>query len=208
MNHTVYIKPCQITELTHKDVCLKDVAQVYCSERSVQSKCQALKIRTIRLNKRKRYVMSVLEVIRMLTELDSSIQVTNLGEADFIIAYQPPSPPALLRQWLKTLAVCGICFFGAAFAIMTFNNDVNVADVFQEIYKLVMGRESGGFTVLELGYSIGLALGITLFFNHVAAIRLNTDPTPLEVEMRLYEENICKTLIDNAQRKESGIDTD
>ena len=35
---------------------------------------------------------------------------------------------------------------------------------------------------------------------------VNTDPTPLEVEMRLYEENISKTLIDNAQRKEKKID--
>ena len=32
--------------------------------------------------------------------------------------------------------------------------------------------------------------------------------TPLEVEMRLYEENICKTLIDQADRKEKEIDVD
>lgn len=29
MKHTVYVKLSQITELTHKDVVLKDVAQVY-----------------------------------------------------------------------------------------------------------------------------------------------------------------------------------
>jgi len=43
-------------------------------------------------------------------------------------------------------------------------------------------------------------------FNHISAGKVNTDPTPLEVEMRLYEENISKTLIDNAQRKEKKID--
>ena len=76
---------------------------------------------------------------------------------------------------------------------MTFNNDVSVTDVFSEVFKLVMGYESGGFTVLEVSYSIGLAVGIIGFFNHFAAIKLNTDPTPLEVEMRLYEDNISKT---------------
>lgn len=40
----------------------------------------------------------------------------------------------------------------------------------------------------------------------IAAIKLNTDPTPLEVEMRLYEDNISKTLIANDGRKESKID--
>ena len=35
---------------------------------------------------------------------------------------------------------------------------------------------------------------------------MNTDPTPLEVEMRLYEENIGKTLIQNDSRKEQEVD--
>ena len=130
-----------------------------------------------------------------------------MGAEDFVIAYKPPAPPMLFWQWMKTLFVCGVCFFGAAFAIMTFNNDVSAADVFQKVHLLIMGTESDGFSVLEVSYCIGLALGIVVFFNHVAAKKLNTDPTPLEVEMRLYEDNISKTLIANADRKESKIDT-
>lgn len=206
MTHTVYIKCSQITELTHKDVLLKDIAQVYCQDKNIQNKCNALKIKTIHLEEKHRYVMDILEVIEKVTQIDSSIEVINMGEKDFIIAYKPPAPPHYLWQWTKTTAVCFVCFFGASFAIMTFNNDVNVADVFKKVFRLVMGFESGGFTVLEISYSIGLAVGILVFFNHIASKRLNTDPTPLEVEMRLYEENICKTLIDNADRKEQKID--
>lgn len=89
---------------------------------------------------------------------------------------------------------------------MTFNNDASVGDVFQEIYRLALGEEAGDYRVLELSYSIGLALGVILFFNHFSVWKLNTDPTPLEVEMRLYEDNICQTLIQNDGRKESGVD--
>ena len=32
MTHTVYVKLDEITELTHKDILLKDVAQVYCRD--------------------------------------------------------------------------------------------------------------------------------------------------------------------------------
>lgn len=204
--NTVYLNLREITEVRHKDVTVKDVADVYCSDSNIQNKCNAARIKTIRQEKNRRYVENALEVIRILESLDSSIQVNNVGKVEYIIDYQPPKPPRYLWQWTKTLFVCMVCFFGAAFAIMTFNNDVNVKDVFGEIYRLVMGRESDGFTILELTYSIGLALGIIVFFNHFARFKLNTDPTPLEVEMRLYEDNISKTLIQNDSRKEQGID--
>lgn len=149
---------------------------------------------------------NALDVIRLLESADSSIQVNNVGKVEYIIDYQPPGPSRAGWQWCKTLFVCLVCFFGAAFAIMTFNNDASVRDVFQEVYGLILGQEAGEFTILELSYSIGLGLGVILFFNHFSKWKLNTDPTPLEVEMRLYEDNISKTLIQNSGRKESGVD--
>ena len=205
-NKTLYLKLNEISEVHEKSVYLKDVAQLYCDDKPTLNRCQALKIKTIHQEKDKRYVENVLEVIEKIHEMDVSIQVTNLGETDFIIDYQKSKSPKYLWQWTKTWFVCIVCFFGAAFAIMTFNNDASVGDVFKEVYKIVMGRESDGFTILELSYSIGLMLGIVLFFNHFFFLKLSTDPTPLEVEMRLYEDNISKTLIQNDGRKESGID--
>ena len=205
-NKTLYLKLNEISEVHEKSVYLKDVAQLYCDDKPTLNRCQALKIKTIHQEKDKRYVENVLEVIEKIHEMDVSIQVTNLGETDFIIDYQKSKSPKYLWQWTKTWFVCIVCFFGAAFAIMTFNNDASVGDVFKEVYKIVMGRESDGFTILELSYSIGLMLGIVLFFNHFSVWKLSTDPTPLEVEMRLYEDNISKTLIQNDRRKESGID--
>lgn len=203
---TVYVNLQQISEVTSPDVFLKDVASIYCSDPVIENKCRALKIKTIREKKAHRYVESSLNVIRLLEAIDSSIEVSSVGEVDFIIDYQPPKPPHLLWQWGKTVFVCLVCFFGAAFAIMTFNNDVSVSSVFQEVYRLITGQEAAGFTIMELTYSIGLAFGIIVFFNHFAKWKVNTDPTPLEVEMRLYEENVCKTVIQNDGRKEQGID--
>ncbi len=71
---------------------------------------------------------------------------------------------------------------------------------------MVMGQESDGFTIIELSYSVGLAFGILVFFNHFAKWKVTTDPTPLEVEMRLYEDNVSKTIIQNDGRREQGID--
>lgn len=206
MSKTLYLNVSQITEVHEKDVYLKDVAKLYCDDQNVVNKCNAIKIKAIKLDRNKRYVENVLDIIKKITQVDASIQVNNVGEVDYIIDYQAPKRPAYAWQWAKTIFVCAVCFSGAAFAIMTFNNDVSVGDVFKEIYLVITGEESTGFTILELSYSIGLALGIIVFFNHFSVFKLNTDPTPIEVEMRLYEDNISKTLIQNDGRKESGID--
>lgn len=204
--NTVYLNLSEITEVHRKDVLVKDVAKVYCSDTNIQNKCECVKVKHIIEEKSACYVESALDVIEKLEAVDPSVSVTNIGKVEYIISYQPPMRPRYLWQWAKTAFVCVVCFCGAAFAIMTFNNDANVRDVFQELYRLVTGEEAQGTGILELTYSLGLALGITVFFNHFAKWKLSTDPTPLEVEMRLYEENISKTLIQNEGRKEQAID--
>ena len=206
MSKTVYLNISQITEVRHKEIQLKDVADVYCDDTAIMSKCKALRIKTIHLDRNKRYIEKTLDVIQKLMEMDSTLQINNVGEVDFIIDYHKPKAPMWAWQWAKTIFVCIVCFCGASFAIMTFNNDASVTDVFKEIYRIIMKQESSGFTILEVSYSVGLALGIVGFFNHFAKYKINTDPTPLEVEMRLYEDNISKTLIQNDGRKESDID--
>ena len=71
-----------------------------------------------------------------------------------------------------------------------------------------MGKQSDGFTVLEVTYSIGLTFGILIFFNHFGKKRFTVDPTPMEVEMRLYENDIQETLIEAYARKEKEVDVD
>lgn len=206
MSKTVYLNINQITEVHHKEVQLKDVADVYCDDSAVMNKCKALRIKTIHEERNKRYIESTLDVIKKLVEMDPSISVNNVGEVNYIIDYHKKKTPNWVWQWMKTIFICIICFCGASFAIMTFNNDVSVVDVFKEIYKIIMREESSGFTILELSYSVGLAVGIIGFFNHFSKYKFTTDPTPIEVEMRLYEDNVSKTLIQNDGRKEQDID--
>ena len=64
--NTVYLNLREITELHKPDIQVKDVAEVYCSDAHVQNRCASLKIKTIREQKRKRYVENALNVIRIL----------------------------------------------------------------------------------------------------------------------------------------------
>ena len=117
-----------------------------------------------------------------------------------IVEYKPAKKMNLAWEVLKTTFVCFAVFFGAAFTIMTFNQDVAVADVFRMMEDLVIGPEVES-QVIEIAYSIGLPIGVILFFNHFSRGKMDSDPTPLQVQMRLYEENVNKTVIENASRE-------
>ena len=68
---------------------------------------------------------------------------------------------------------------------MAFNNDVGGTKLFGQIYELVMGKQSDGFTVLEVTYSIGLTFGILVFFNHFGKKRFTVDPRCRCVSMKM-----------------------
>ena len=207
MTQTVYIKLSQITQVSKKVVHLGEIAEVYCSDRNIAARCRAVTVLRISSDRQVSCVGSAMDVIKKISEEVPGTEVSSIGEQDFVIAYRPPSSSDQVWQWCKALFVSLVCFTCAAFAIMTFHNDANVSDVFGEIFFLVSGRESDGVTVLELGYSLGLAVGIVLFFNHFAGWKISRDPTPLEVEMLLYEENVNKTLIQNGGGEERENDS-
>ena len=60
--------------------------------------------------------------------------------------------------------------------------------------------------MLEICYSIGIALGILIFFNHFGKKRFSVDPTPMEVQMRLYENDIQTALVENASRRKEELE--
>ena len=69
-----------------------------------------------------------------------------------------------------------------------------------------MGQPSNGYTLLEVSYSIGLAVGIIVFFNHIGGRRITKDPTPIEVAMKTYEDDVNTTLIETWNREGKSID--
>ena len=205
-NKILYIKGDRDVEVTKPDVTLGDLLNMECTDKLMLAKARTLKIVRFKKSGRQRCVVSVLKIISCIHEKFPGTDVQNLGEADIIVTYEDQKTPALAWHIIKTAFVAAVTFFGAAFSIMAFNNDVDVTKLFGQIYELVTGRETGGFTVLEISYSVGVTAGILIFFNHFGRKRFTVDPTPMEIQMRLYENDIQTTLIENSERKGEEID--
>ncbi len=208
-SRTVYIKTDRNVEVTKPDVTLGDVFQMECADPSVVQKLKTVKLVKFHSTDKKnqnRTAVSILKVIELIHGQYPNLDVQNMGEQDFIVTYEAQQAAGGWLHVLKAALVVLISFMGAAFSIMSFNNDINVTKMFGQIYELVTGVESDGFTILELTYSIGIIIGILTFFNHFGKKRFSVDPTPIEVEMRLYENDLQTTLIENISRKEKELD--
>ena len=89
---------------------------------------------------------------------------------------------------------------------MTFNQDASVSDIFGRLQKIITGQEAAGPGLLELGYCIGLPAGIIIFFNHFSHLKMSSDPTPLQVQLRIYEKESNEAVLKAASREGKTID--
>lgn len=197
---TLYLKIEKNVQIHDTQVTIGDLAQVLCTDKATGNLVKTIKVPTATNGKPGRHAMSVMEIIALIQKEAVGIEVNNIGESDFIVTLEKKKQPGMVWSYGKAAFVSILSFFGAAFTIMTFNNDVDIPKLFAQIYSQFTGMESDGFTVLEATYSLGVGLGIILFFNHFAGRKLTADPTPLEVEMRSYEDDVDTTLIERSRR--------
>ena len=205
-NLVLYLKAEQNAEVMEQHVCIKDIASVYCADKTVCAKVKSLKIHQFHENEKKRQVISILKVIELIEKECPNVNVENLGANATLIELVNVNRHKGPVQWVKMVFVAAISFFGTGFTIMAFHNDIGINEIFSKAYELVMGYSADGYTILEVSYSIGLAIGIIVFFNHIGGRRITKDPTPIEVEMRVYETDVNKALIETADREGKTID--
>lgn len=151
-------------------------------------------------------MVSTLRLVELMEEVCPGITVYVIGEPDVLIEYVTSPAPKPLAQNLKAVLICLVSFFGTGFTIMAYHNDIGINDIFTEGYLLVLGREPQGINALEVAYSLGVALGIILFFNHLGGKKVTRDPTPIQVAMRNYEQDVDHALIESAERE--GMEED
>jgi len=199
MQETVYIKASGNCIIYNREVKLKDIIKVECSNAAMVRMVKQMNF--YRFNHEHAVVFSILKVIARIHQDYPNVEIVNCGEEDFVVEYVKDTMKSPLIEQLKFVLISIIVFFGSAFTIMTFHNDIGIEDVFERFYVQLMGVEKPAVTELEISYSIGLAVGIIVFFNHFSKKKLSKDPTPIEVEMKKYNKDLIITKIAEAEEK-------
>lgn len=202
----IYIKADQNVVINHKKIFLEDVVKIYGEDKKLVKDLSGSVFMTIKDGDQD-IMVSILKVMETIHSLKHGIEIVNIGETDFIIEYRQPNTKQKWMEYVKTGVVTFTAFFGAAFSIMTFNLDSSVSDVFSSVYTFILGNDGQNSHILEVSYSLGLSLGILIFYNHFTKKHLRDDPTPIQIQMRMYEQDKNSAKIQDSSREGKTLDS-
>lgn len=209
----LYLKLNESVLAKDRRIHVKDVGTVVCNDPEIKNNVEKIELMNFGSkagNKegKEQQVISVMYVIEEIKKLYNDVEVINVGAADIIVYYKEFDSMDRLKQSLKFIFICLIAFFGAGFSIMSYNSDVNLVGQLHLMQELFVGTSDKGLAVSGIAYSVGLFIGIIIFFNHGTNKKFTDDPTPLQVQMRKYEQDVNQTIIVDADRKKDTRDAD
>lgn len=200
----VYLKFEAKIQTDQEKIYVSDVAEIVC--RNDQKKEQIRNIAIHSFGIPDRDVVTALYIVNEIEKQVRDVVVVPLGTENIILERIKNKQPSRLFEIVKVVFVSMVCFFGTGFTIMAFHNDIGIRGVFEQISSLITGTEGLGVMILEISYAFGLTAGILLFFNHIGKRRITKDPTPIEVSMRNYEDDVNKTLSETWDREGKTIE--
>jgi stage V sporulation protein AA len=186
----------------NKELLIGDIAQLIGEDKNC-AKVEKIPIYQVTKEDKNLVVIDVMKVIIAIQKVMRNIEVQVVGPTQTIVEVQYPkkklAPVYFVFIWF-------LLFIGAALAIMNFHEDVSMREVHQQIYKIVTGIDNPKPLLLQVPYSFGLGIGMVLFFNHLFKKRFNEEPSPLEVEMFNYQQDLDQYVIvhendENGQNK-------
>lgn len=199
LDQIIYIKLKRRITITPLNVVqLKDIAELYCMDETVLEQVKKTQVYVHKQEDGNRNVIEALDIIKKLKKLYPTFQIELVGEPHTLLIIEKiinkKRPVIFFICWL-------ILFFGSGLAIMNFHSDVNMYDTQVRIVELLTGKRIERPLWFQIPYSLGIGVGMLLFFNHSFKKRKNEEPNPLEVEMFLYQENVNSYVISDEMRK-------
>lgn len=201
---TVYIKPSDSCTVYQPHITIGEVMKVESSNVTIMRQVKQMDL--YRFSHEHGAVFSVMVVIERIHKDYPNVSIINCGKQDFIIEYTKSTVKSSLWERIKIILVATLVFFGSAFTIMAFHNDVDIQGVFERFYMQLMGTEKSIVTELEISYALGIGVGIIVFYNHFSKKRLTKDPTPVEVELKKYNQDLNSAKVDMAEEKGHKVD--
>ncbi|MCD9021264.1 stage V sporulation protein AA [Cohnella silvisoli] len=198
-NNVVYVRMRRRAVVVPRSVVtLGDVARLISDDIS-EERLKKLPLHRITDKDGNLLLIDMLQVVKAIREAEPGMIIETFGEPHVLLEISPakklkPRKLLLVLAWL-------LLFFGSGMAMMNFHADVNMPAVQRRITELITGRSGPHPWLFQIPYSIGIGMGMLLFFNRIFSKRLNDEPNPLEVEMFMYQENVNHYVITEEYRK-------
>ncbi|MEW6724343.1 MAG: stage V sporulation protein AA [Bacillota bacterium] len=153
----------------------------------------AIPIRQVRQGVGTTLVIPAFDLVKAIKQQMPAADIRLMGETDTIVSVQAEETNQGDAPWWGAVGVAILLSIGAFLAIMNFQTDVAMPEVHRTLFYMLTGARSDQPLVLQIPYAIGVGLGIAIFFNRLS--RHHSEPSPLEVEMHLYDKSVSECFI-------------
>lgn len=182
-----------------KPVYLIDAIEILCSQH-VEEAIKDIVI--LQAHHNRNHIITAIEVIRLISEKTGVSDIHVIGDGKALIEYKDQRPSNGLVDWLKLTAVALLLMIGSGLAIMYFHADVNMHQVHSNLHYIITGEKSSRPLLISIPYSIGVGIGIAVFFDVFSIGKKRGNPGPLELEIYTYEKEIFSYKRDEEEKEE------
>ena len=184
MRNRVHVK-------VHQKIRIKDIAKLIGPKEDTFAIGETLML-TVKEEDKNLIVIDLAQLILCIRKVNPQIELETFGPSQTIIEVIYPKKKG---SFLSFMAIWLLLFIGGGVTIMNYHVDVGMAEVHQKIFQMITGREDPKPLLVQVPYSFGLGIGMVLFFNHFFKKRFNEEPSPLEVEMFNYQQDLDQYVI-------------
>ncbi|PEZ82223.1 MULTISPECIES: stage V sporulation protein AA [unclassified Bacillus (in: firmicutes)] len=181
----------------NQTVRIKDIARIIGPEEVIPI-IEEIILLTVKKEDRNIIVIDLAQVIMAIRKMDQTIEVETFGPSQTIIEIILSKKK---MSYLTFALVWFLLFVGGGMTIMNFHVDVSMGEVHQKIFTIITGKVEDKPLLIQIPYSFGLGIGMILFFNHFFKKRFNEEPSPLEVEMFNYQQDLDSYVIMNENKE-------
>lgn len=203
---TIYLRMYKRKTIQGKSsVSIGEIADVSASP-TVKANVEAMKIFfVVEPHKNGRFNITIIQVIDRICKQYPNADIQSVGDPDTVLVYEAhPVTQHNIYEWIKVTCVSIIVFAGAFIAIMTYNTDTSIGKTFGILNQMLTGDTATQAGYITIPYSIGIMVGVIIFFNHVGFKKITDDPTPMQIEMKDYEKRAEDCEIESIADKRRG----
>ncbi|RDY22617.1 hypothetical protein CHF27_012440 [Romboutsia maritimum] len=183
------LKPFNINK---KNIYIKDVYCIYPNEyeKSINNIC----LRSYDKNNLKYDVIHLGEIIQAIKNKLPEVHISFLKPEDTIIFFDNCKKDR--SKYIRVFLVSVVVLLGSIMGIMNFHADVNMIESQLKLVNVITGDGKSYLSYFQVPYSLGIGLGVALFFNKFIPTYAKDEPSPMDLKMVSLNKEITNQLRD------------
>ncbi|PPA71308.1 stage V sporulation protein AA [Jeotgalibacillus proteolyticus] len=199
MSQTVYIRlKRKINVLKGHVIMVKDAADISAPGLNVDKLKKTPMLATKKNSSETYLLIDQVDMIDQVKKVLPAAEIDFLGASATLVELREEEKKGSLPLFLF---VWSLLFVGAALTIMYFHEDVSMRETQISMVQMMTGKKLEHPLWFQIPYSIGLGLGMILFFNRLFQKKFNEEPSPLDVEVFNYEQSLEDYIVDQERKK-------